>query len=105
MDEKGVFREHNFNKTMQLIEERKAADANDPDAKQKGKGRHKKNFKGNNSDSQADIQKIVKMIMNKNFNPVIVFNFSKRECEMMALTTSKFAFNDDSEKAMVRKYL
>ncbi|KAF3070374.1 ATP-dependent RNA helicase mtr4 [Daldinia childiae] len=103
VDEKGVFREHNFNKTMQLIEERKAADANDPDGRQKGKGKHKKNFKGNNSDSQADIQKIVKMIMNKNFNPVIVFNFSKRECEMMALTTSKFAFNDDSEKAMVRK--
>ncbi|KAI1471459.1 antiviral helicase [Daldinia caldariorum] len=103
VDEKGVFREHNFNKTMQLIEDRKAAEANDPDGKQKGKGKHKKNFKGNNSDSQADIQKIVKMIMNKNFNPVIVFNFSKRECEMMALTTSKFAFNDDSEKAMVRK--
>ncbi|KAI1381641.1 antiviral helicase [Hypoxylon crocopeplum] len=103
VDEKGVFREHNFNKTMQLIEDRKAAEANDIDAKQKGKGKHKKNFKGNNADAQADIQKIVKMIMNKNFNPVIVFNFSKRDCEMMALTTSKFAFNDDSEKAMVRK--
>ncbi|KAL7624275.1 ATP-dependent RNA helicase mtr4 [Parahypoxylon ruwenzoriense] len=103
VDEKGVFREHNFNKTMQLIEERKAAEANDIEAKTKGKGKHKKTFKGNNTDSQADIQKIVRMIMSKNFNPVIVFNFSKRECEMMALTTSKFAFNDESEKAMVRK--
>ncbi|KAI0008441.1 antiviral helicase [Xylariaceae sp. FL0662B] len=104
VDEKGVFREHNFNRTMQLIEERKGADPNDIDAKQKGKGKHKKTNKGNNKDeAQADIQKIVRMIMNKNFNPVIVFNFSKRECEMMALTTSKFAFNDDSEKAMVRK--
>ncbi|KAI0142472.1 antiviral helicase [Hypoxylon sp. NC0597] len=105
VDEKGVFREHNFNKTMQLIEERKAAaEANENEARQKGKGKHKKNFKGGNNESQqADIQKIVKMIMNKNFNPVIVFNFSKRECEMMALATSKFAFNDESEKAMVRK--
>ncbi|KAI0407819.1 rRNA-processing arch domain-containing protein [Xylaria palmicola] len=103
VDEKGVFREHNFNKTMQLIEERKAAEANDPNAKQSGKGKNKKNFKGKNDSQQADIQKIVKMIMSKNFNPVIVFSFSKRECEMFALHTSKYAFNDDSEKAMVRK--
>ncbi|KAI1106813.1 antiviral helicase [Jackrogersella minutella] len=105
VDEKGVFREHNFNKTMQLIEERKiAAEVNEAETRQRGKGKHKKPFKGGNNESaSADIQKIVKMIMNKNFNPVIVFNFSKRECEMMALTTSKFAFNDDSERAMVRK--
>ncbi|RYP75384.1 hypothetical protein DL771_002480 [Monosporascus sp. 5C6A] len=103
VDEKGVFRENNFNKTMQLIEERKGAEPNDIDARQKGKGKHKKTFKGGKDESQADIQKIIKMIMSKNFNPVIVFNFSKRECEMMALSTSKFAFNDDSEKAMVRK--
>ncbi|RYO82920.1 hypothetical protein DL764_009531 [Monosporascus ibericus] len=103
VDEKGVFRENNFNKTMQLIEERKGAEPNDIDSRQKGKGKHKKTFKGGKDESQADIQKIIKMIMSKNFNPVIVFNFSKRECEMMALSTSKFAFNDDSEKAMVRK--
>ncbi|KAI0116444.1 rRNA-processing arch domain-containing protein [Nemania sp. FL0031] len=104
VDEKGVFREHNFNKTMQIIEDRKAAEANDPNAKQSGKGKNKKNFKGKQNDSQqADIQKIVKMIMSKHFNPVIVFSFSKRECEIFALHTSKYAFNDDSEKAMVRK--
>lgn len=103
VDEKGVFREHNFNKTMQLLEERKAAEANDPNAKQVGKGKNKKNFKGKNDGQQADIQKIVKMIMSRNFNPVIVFSFSKRECEMFAVHTSKYAFNDDSEKAMVRK--
>lgn len=104
VDEKGVFREHNFNKTMQILEDRKAAEANDPNAKQSGKGKNKKNFKGKQNESQqADIQKIVKMIMSKNFNPVIVFSFSKRECEAFALHTSKYAFNDDSEKAMVRK--
>jgi len=103
VDEKGVFRENNFNKTMQLIEERKAAEANDPNAKQVGKGKNKKNFKGKQNEEQADIQKIVKMIMSKNFNPVIVFSFSKRECEAYAVHTSKYIFNDDSEKAMVRK--
>ncbi|KAI1117627.1 rRNA-processing arch domain-containing protein [Nemania sp. NC0429] len=104
VDEKGVFREHNFNKTMQLLEERKAAEANDPNAKQTGKGKNKKNSRGKQNESQqADIQKIVRMIMSRNFNPVIVFSFSKRECEMFAVHTSKYAFNDDSEKAMVRK--
>ncbi|CAJ2511258.1 Uu.00g068830.m01.CDS01 [Anthostomella pinea] len=104
VDEKGVFRENNFNKTMQLIEDAKAADAADPEAKTTGKGKHKKTFKGQDKNKgQADIQKIVKMIMNKNFNPVIVFNFSKRECEMLALHTSKFAFNEEGEKAMVRR--
>ncbi|KAI2632311.1 antiviral helicase [Hypoxylon sp. NC1633] len=105
VDEKGVFREHNFNLTMQLVEERKAAitEAIEGDPRQKGKGKHRKNFKGKINDGPSDIQKIVKMIMSKNFNPVIVFNFSKRECEMLALATSKYGFNDESEKAMVRK--
>lgn len=103
VDEKSVFRENNFQKTMQMIEERKASDANDVDAKMRGKGNKKKTFKGGKDDANADIQKIVKMVMSKGFNPVIVFNFSKRECEMMALFTSKFSFNDESEKAMTRK--
>ncbi|KAH9898764.1 rRNA-processing arch domain-containing protein [Xylariomycetidae sp. FL2044] len=106
VDEKGVFREQNFNRTMQLIDERKErlAEEEQANSKMRGKGKHKKPFKGGNQgDGQADIQKIVRMIMLKNFNPVIVFNFSKRECEMLALHTSKLAFNDDGEKAMVRK--
>ena len=34
------------------------------------------------------------MIMLKNYNPVIVFSFSKRECEHLALKMSKLDFND-----------
>jgi ATP-dependent RNA helicase DOB1 len=43
------------------------------------------------------------MIMVKNYNPVIVFAFSKRECEGLALTLSKFEFNSADEQAMVEK--
>jgi ATP-dependent RNA helicase DOB1 len=43
------------------------------------------------------------MIMLKNFNPVIVFAFSKRECEGLALTLSKFEFNSADEQATVEK--
>ena len=41
--------------------------------------------------------------MMKNYNPVIVFSFSKRECEALALQLAQLAFNDDSEKDMVSK--
>lgn len=41
------------------------------------------------------------MIMVKNYNPVIVFAFSKRECEALALQMSKLEFNSDDEIQMV----
>lgn len=49
----------------------------------------------------SDIYKITKMIMVKNYNPVIVFAFSKRECEGLALQMSKLEFNTDEERDMV----
>lgn len=50
---------------------------------------------------QSDIQKIVKMIMHKNFNPVIIFAFSKRECEALAMSISKMEFNSTDEQDMI----
>lgn len=37
--------------------------------------------------------KIVKMIMERNFQPVIIFSFSKKECEAYALQVAKLDFN------------
>ncbi|KAF4472017.1 atp-dependent rna helicase dob1 [Fusarium albosuccineum] len=102
VDEKSNFNEQNFNLVMQEVEEKKGADPNDPTARQKGKGKNKKTNKGG-ADSGSDIAKIIRMTIKKKFNPVIVFNFSKRECENMAMNISSLSFNDDSEKAMVRK--
>ncbi|WXC55956.1 hypothetical protein SNK03_001900 [Fusarium graminearum] len=102
VDEKSNFNEQNFNKVMQEVEEKKGADPNDPNARQKGKGKNKKTNKGG-ADNGSDIAKIIRMTIKKKFNPVIVFNFSKRECENMAMNISSLSFNDDSEKAMVRK--
>lgn len=47
--------------------------------------------------------KIVKMIMTKGYNPVIVFSFSKRDCEGHALSMSKLELNDAGEQEMVVK--
>ncbi|KAK2743605.1 ATP-dependent RNA helicase mtr4 [Onygenales sp. PD_40] len=102
VDEKGVFREENFQKAMSTIADKQGADPADVNAKRKGKGKDKKTNKGENK-GPSDIFKIVKMIMIKNYNPVIVFSFSKRECEAFALQMSKLAFNDESEKEMVSK--
>ncbi|OAL70685.1 ATP-dependent RNA helicase DOB1 [Trichophyton violaceum] len=103
VDEKGVFREENFQKAMSSIADRQGADPADAMAKRKGKGKDKKTNKGGDRNGPSDIYKIVKMIMMKNYHPVIVFSFSKRECEAFALQMSKLAFNDNSEKEMVSK--
>jgi len=102
VDENGVFREENFVKAMTSIAERQGDDPANAMAKRKGKGKDKKLNKGGTK-GPSDIYKIVKMIMHKAYNPVIVFSFSKRECEAYALQMSQLAFNDDSEKAMVGK--
>ncbi|KAL5120471.1 ATP-dependent RNA helicase mtr4 [Pleosporales sp. CAS-2024a] len=102
VDEKGVFREENFQKAMASIADKAGTAADDKLAKMKGKGKNKKTNTGGNRE-QSDIYKIVKMIMVKSYNPVIVFSFSKRECENYALSMSQLAFNDESEKAMVTK--
>ncbi|KAL4964769.1 ATP-dependent RNA helicase MTR4 [Aspergillus stella-maris] len=102
VDEKGVFREENFQKAMGSIADKKGDDPADALAKRKGKGKDKKLNKGGNQDN-SDIWKIVKMVMLKSLNPVIVFSFSKRECESYALKLKNLSFNDDSEKEMVSK--
>ena len=102
VDEKGNFREENFNKAMTTIGDKQGDDPADAMAKRKGRGKDKKTNKGGNK-GPSDIYKIVKMIMMKNYNPVIVFSFSKNNCEAYALQMSNLTFNDSTEKAMVEK--
>ncbi|KAG0272234.1 ATP-dependent RNA helicase mtr4 [Linnemannia exigua] len=52
-------------------------------------------------DGPSDIYKIVKMIQVKNLYPVIVFSFSKRECEALALQMANLGFNSDKEGKLV----
>jgi ATP-dependent RNA helicase DOB1 len=48
---------------------------------------------GAKNGGETDCFKIVKMIMERNFAPVIVFSFSKKECEAYALQMAKLDFN------------
>ncbi|GMM50196.1 ATP-dependent RNA helicase [Starmerella bacillaris] len=92
VDEKGDFREESFHKAMRSIGDK------DQEAGAGSKNKRKQ-VKGDTT----DIYRIIKMIMMKNFNPVIVFSFSKRECETLALKMSKLDFNTPEEHDMVSK--
>jgi len=91
VDEKGNFREDNFQKALaQLIP--KTETRGKPGKKGKGAG-----------GSGSDCYKIVKMIMERNYQPVIVFSFSKKECEALALQMSKIDLTDEKEKMLIEK--
>ena len=87
---------------MTTIADKQGDDPADAMAKRKGKGKDKRLNKGGTR-GPSDIYKIVKMIMMKNYNPVIVFSFSKNQCEAYALQMANLTFNDQSEKDMVDK--
>jgi len=52
---------------------------------------------------ESNCYKIVKMILERKFAPVIVFSFSKKDCEAYAMQMTKLDFNTDEEKALVQE--
>ncbi|XP_019620531.1 PREDICTED: superkiller viralicidic activity 2-like 2 isoform X1 [Branchiostoma belcheri] len=91
VDETGTFREDNFNTAMAVLR--------DGGDNSKGDRWSKRGF----TKGPSNAFKIVKMIMERNFAPVIAFSFSKKECEAYALQMSKLDFNTDEEKKLVEE--
>lgn len=100
VDEKSTFREENFQKAMASISDKQG---DDPGSIEKSRGKKGQSFKGGNKDGKSDIYKIVKMIWIKKYNPVIVFSFSKKDCETLALKMSKLDFNTEEERDTLTK--
>jgi ATP-dependent RNA helicase DOB1 len=94
VDENGNFKEDNFNTAMNVL--LNAGDA----AKGDQKGR-KGGAKATGPGGTTNIFKIVKMIMEHNLAPVIIFSFSKRDCEIYASQMAKLDFNTVEEKKLV----
>ncbi|CAG5133954.1 unnamed protein product [Candidula unifasciata] len=92
VDENGDFREDNFNTAMSIL--RDAGDA----AKGDQRGR-----RGGSKANESDCYKIVKLIMERNFAPVIVFSFSRKDCEGYGMQMSKLDFNTEEEKTLVEE--
>jgi ATP-dependent RNA helicase DOB1 len=97
VDEKGKFREDNFQRAMSTLQNVDTQNATNM-LTSGGKGSKKKK-KGKKE--LSDLNRIVKLVMERGLNPVIVFSFSKKECEKYALDLNKEDYNDDNEKDLV----
>ncbi|RZC56869.1 hypothetical protein C5167_015750 [Papaver somniferum] len=94
VDENEQFKEENFAKLQDTFNKQKPNDGNKGGGP-KASGRI---AKGGTAAGGSDIFKIVKMIMERKFQPVIIFSFSRRECEQHAMSMAKLDFNTKEEK-------
>jgi ATP-dependent RNA helicase DOB1 len=105
VDERGKFREANFQKAMATMQsgnvEVAAADAMLGSGNAKGQKRKRPVGAKKGGGQFADLHRIVKLIMERNLNPVIVFSFSKKDCEKFALALNKEDYTDDIEKDLI----
>ncbi|XP_076946551.1 DExH-box ATP-dependent RNA helicase DExH9-like isoform X2 [Bidens hawaiensis] len=90
VDEKGKFREDSFQKALNALV---------PVNEKKDGGKFQKGLVNGRGGENSDIFKMVKMIIQRQYDPVIIFSFSKRECEFLAMQMAKMDLNDDDEKA------
>ncbi|KAI3814768.1 hypothetical protein L1987_14412 [Smallanthus sonchifolius] len=95
VDENEQFREDNFLKLQETFTKQKQIGGNN-----KASGRI---AKAGNASGGSDIYKTVKMIMERKFQPVIIFSFSRRECEQHAMSMAKLDFNSQEEKDAVEQ--
>lgn len=103
VDERGKFRESNFQKAMATLQSSSNMDAAIADSvaesgNSKKRGRQQR---GKKNGPEAGLHRIVKLIMDRNLNPVIVFSFSKKACEKFALALNSEDYTDDVEKDLI----
>ena len=79
VDEKGKFREESFQKALNALVPAAEGD------KKRENGKWMKDLVIGEAGEQSDIFKLVKMIIHRQYDPVILFTFSKRECELLAM--------------------
>lgn len=95
VDEKGKFREDSFQKGLNSLVPASEGD------KKKENGKWQKGLTMGRVGEESDIFKMVKMIIQRQYDPVILFSFSKRECEFLAMQMAKLDLNGDDEKANI----
>ncbi|KAE9615616.1 hypothetical protein Lal_00017534 [Lupinus albus] len=97
VDEKGKFREDSFQKALNSL-----VLAGEGDRKRES-GKWQKGLTLGRGGEETDIFKMVKMIIQRQYDPVILFSFSKRECEFLAMQMAKMDLNGDEEKDNIEK--
>lgn len=100
VDEKGEFRMDSFERAMSEVGARRDRVGGGGPAL--GRDRRRKGRAGAVGPGKSDCYKVVNMIMQKNFQPVIVFSFSRRDCESLAMQMAQLSFNNDEERELVK---
>ncbi|KAJ4846922.1 ATP-dependent RNA helicase mtr4 [Turnera subulata] len=95
VDEKAKFREDSFQKSLNALVPKSESD------KKKENGKWQKGLVMGKLGEESDIFKMVKMIVRRQYDPVILFCFSKRECEFLAMQMAKMDLNVDDEKTNI----
>ncbi|XP_075649528.1 DExH-box ATP-dependent RNA helicase DExH9 [Castanea sativa] len=95
VDEKGKFHEDSFQKGLNSLVPASEGD------KKKENGKWQKGLAMGRGGEESDIFKMVKMIIQRQYDPVILFSFSKRECEFLAMQMAKLDLNGDDEKVNI----
>merc|ERR1711937_319571 len=54
-------------------------------------------------ETETDIYKVVKMILERHYEPVIVFNFARKDAEANAMAMTKLDFCNLDEKKMIHQ--
>lgn len=94
VDERGTFHENNFQKAASAVQDDIIGK---PSQKKKTSD---KDHQGKDA-AKSDIYKLVTHLIQKDCDPLIVFNFSKLECERMCNQLVDLDLNESHEKKMV----
>lgn len=106
LDERGQFKSGNFRKA---VNEMKVGGNSSKNSN--GKNMHKGVVDGGGQNTMrgSDMFKVIKLIMSRGLQPVIVFSFSKRDCEMYSVAMmmhanqpDSMAFADSKEQKLIR---
>lgn len=94
VDEKGKFREDSFQKAVNALVPAGEGERRD-------NGKWQKGVVVGKLGEESDIFKLVKMLIQRQYDPIILFSFSKRECEFLAMQMAKMDLNGDDEKVNI----
>ena len=112
VDERGRFREANFQKAMASLTSQGGGGENGGgggdggentgnEGRNNAAGKKRKRQGSKGAAANPDLYRIVKLVMERNLDPVIVFSFSKKDCETYALELNREDFTEDLEKDLI----
>lgn len=99
VDQRGQFLANNFEKAMTEI----SATAANKSGPGRGALSKKKSRGPPNAVGKVDCFEVIELIHKQNYHPVIVFSFSRRDCEAYAMQLSKLDFNTEEEREVMEQ--